>query len=95
MYVITVSFLIKEPHIKHFLEAMHKQASDSMSLEDGCKQFDVCLSDENPNLIFLYEIYDNKEAFELHLKSDHFQSFSQKVESWVENKTVNSFSKEN
>lgn len=88
MYVVTVKFEINPEFITSFMPAMHKQASDSLALEPACSQFDVCISETQNNLVFLYEIYQSKADFEYHLTTEHFKTFSQTVGSWVMNKTV-------
>ena len=91
MYVVTVTFKIDAKHQDEFSKAMLLQAKNSLELEADCHQFDVCHDPENPCVVFLYEIYTNKEAFQLHLQSDHFKSFDANTRSWVEEKTVNTW----
>lgn len=91
MYVVTVKFRINPEFITPFMQAMQKQASDSLLLEAQCSHFDVCVSEEDPNLVFLYEIYTTKGDFDLHLQSDHFASFNQSVSAWVVSKQVECF----
>ncbi len=91
MYVVTVKFLIKESQIKRFMPLMLQQAKDSLALEPSCTHFDVAISDTNPNLVFLYEIYDCKADFDFHLSTDHFVSFSEKVAELVDEKHVEVF----
>lgn len=91
MFIVTVKFLVHAQHREAFLQAMYKQAEDSITLEADCTFFDVCISEENENLIFLYEKYTRKEDFDLHLASDHFVSFAKKVGDWVEEKIVETY----
>ena len=92
MYVITVDFVVKPQFKEVFLAAMKKQAHDSLTQEENCTQFDVCLNAEDPNHVFLYEIYSTQADFQDHLESVHFKKFSEAVASWVESKTVKRFS---
>lgn len=94
MYIVTVKFLVKPGKIDIFMPAMLQQAADSIALEPACRQFDVCLSDTNPNLVFLYEAYDTKADFEAHLETEHFAAFSEKVDDLVASKEVEIFSKQ-
>lgn len=91
MYIVTVKFKINEGDMATFLPAMLKQAEDSLRAEEHCSHFDVAVSDEDPNLVFLYEIYTSKADFEYHLQTEHFKSFSQKVGPWVADKQVEIF----
>lgn len=93
MYIVTVKFVIKETQMDAFMPAMLKQAKDSLSLEPQCTYFDVAISEDNPNVVFLYEIYTSKADFDAHLQSSHFHSFSKTVEEMVEEKHVECFLK--
>ena len=90
MYVITVTFTIKSTHLSEFMTAMLENARASIE-EEGCHQFDVCTDPENPNVIFLYELYTNKSTFDAHLASAHFNEFNDKTANWVDAKEVRAF----
>jgi quinol monooxygenase YgiN len=83
-----VEFIIKAGHAAEFLPAMLENARASREHEPGCRQFDVCLTPGDPHVIFLYEHYDDRAAFDAHLASVHFLAFDALVAPWVERKTV-------
>ena len=87
MFVVTVDFLIKQDHVSSFVKAMKKQAYNSLNNVEGCLQFDVCHDPGNRRRIFLYEVYTDSDAFELHLKTDHFHEFNRTVGDWTESKS--------
>ncbi|UPW18654.1 antibiotic biosynthesis monooxygenase [Agarivorans sp. TSD2052] len=39
---------------------MLENAQASLAQEEGCLQFDVCLSTEQDNIVYLYEVYHSK-----------------------------------
>jgi (4S)-4-hydroxy-5-phosphonooxypentane-2,3-dione isomerase len=43
--------------------------------------------------VFLYELYDDKAAFDAHLKTPHFLSFDARVRDWVERKAVGTWTR--
>ncbi len=88
MFVVTVNFTIRPDHATDFLPAMLENARASVEREPGCRQFDVCRDPEDPHEIFLYEIYDDAEAFQAHLAAEHFKTFDARVAPWVASKTV-------
>lgn len=88
MFVVTVMFQIKPDHIHEFAEAMQANAQFSKDKEEGCYRFDVCKDPDDPNSIFLYELYTDRAAFGLHLESEHFKTFDAMVADWVESKAV-------
>ena len=87
MFVVTVDFQIKPEHVAEFVEMMKKQAANSLRKEEGCLQFDVCLDPSDGGRIFLYEVYKDSNAFELHLKTEHFQEFNKTVSPWTASKS--------
>ena len=94
MFVVTVDFEIKSEYINEFRSRVLQQAKDSLNNEEKCLIFDVCYDEKNTNKVFLYEIYQDKEAFNYHLKSDHYLSFDKDVENWVTKKIVNQLIKQ-
>lgn len=93
MFVVTVRFSVHPEHADHFRAAMLEQARNSLDLEPGCHQFDVATDADNPTAIFLYELYTDKAAFDLHLASPHFEAFDKMVSPWVEHKSVQTFTR--
>ena len=91
MYVITVLFSIIPEHSQEFLQAIVANARTSLAEESGCRQFDVCVSDRNSNDVFLYEVYDSKAAFDVHLASAHFRQFNESTAAWVTAKDIKAF----
>jgi (4S)-4-hydroxy-5-phosphonooxypentane-2,3-dione isomerase len=88
VYVVTVAFAIKRDHVAEFRSAMIENASASRRSEPGCRQFDVCQDPLDPASIFLYEIYEDRDAFDEHVASAHFRAFDARVREWVSSKTV-------
>ena len=91
MYVVTVEFEVLPAHRDSFIKAISANAERSLKDEPGCKQFDVCLSCEQPSSVFLYELYDDPAAFNAHLASTHFVEFNATTTAWVKAKTVRLF----
>lgn len=88
MFVVIVEFESKAGCEAPFLDAVKTQAQYSIEREVECLQFDVCVEPEHPNKIFLYEVYANEGAFKAHTKTNHFASFDQTVQPWIESKSV-------
>jgi (4S)-4-hydroxy-5-phosphonooxypentane-2,3-dione isomerase len=89
MYVVTVEFEIAPEHRDAFITAVKKQAADSLTLEPDCHYFDVCLVERRgKEIVYLYELYTDRAAFDAHLASDHFIAFNEKVTPWTVEKIV-------
>ena len=83
MHVVTVLFETKPEFADQFKTAVMAQAENSIAREERCKRFDVCRDPDNPSRFFLYEFYEDKAAFELHLKTEHYLNFDAKTADWV------------
>lgn len=88
MYAVTVTFTIAPDRMQDFLPLMLANAETSLADEPGCRQFDVCTDPDLPDQLFLYEIYDDRAAFDAHLQSDHFRSFDAQVAGMIADKAV-------
>lgn len=91
MYAVCVTFQIKSGMMDAFMPLMQQQAQNSLANESGCHQFDVCTDAERSGEVFLYEIYDDAEAFRLHLASEHFKTFDAAVTDMLADKQVNTY----
>ncbi|NDW46775.1 antibiotic biosynthesis monooxygenase [Ruegeria sp. PrR005] len=85
MFAVTVTFRIHLERMAAFLPLMIENARASRTLEPGCRQFDIC---RDGGEIFLYEIYDDRRAFDAHLVSAHYMAFDAAVAGMVAEKTV-------
>ena len=87
-YVILVDFLLKPGSRAEFRRAIDTNAGASCRFEAGCRQFDVVEPSDEPDRIILYEIYDDRAAFEVHLKTAHLAAFEAASNHLVTKKTV-------
>ncbi len=91
MYVVAVLFEVTPDAAGAFLARVRQQAADSLAREAACRRFDVCVDPQAPRRVFLYELYDDRAAFDAHLASDHFKAFDREVASLVVAKRVETF----
>jgi quinol monooxygenase YgiN len=87
-YCVLVEFELHSGTEAQFLPVMRAQASNSLALEAGCQVFDVWTASNQPGKVFLYEVYDDRAAFDLHLASAHFHQFDADVAAWIAHKRV-------
>src|SRR5262245_14640561 len=87
-YVILVDFLLKPGSKAEFRRAIDANARASCRGERGCSRFDVVEPRDDENRILLYEIYDDRAAFEEHLKTPHLAAFEAASNHLVTKKTV-------
>lgn len=77
MFAVTVNLKVKPGSVEAFRKAVLQHAKNSLEKEEACRRFDVCFDDDRPERIFLYEVYDDGAAFDLHRESDHYERFNE------------------
>jgi autoinducer 2-degrading protein len=76
LYVLIVKLQVKPESRDEFLEAaIAHDARGSVGTEPGCYRFDVIQDETDPNALYFYEVYRDKEAFQAHGKTSHIAQF--------------------
>jgi len=88
MYAVCVTFRLKDGQADRFMPLMLANAATSQQVEPGCRQFDVATNPDVAEQVFLYELYDDRAAFDAHLASGHFRAFDATVADMIAEKTV-------
>ena len=86
--VIAVTFELQPGTTERFMPLMLQNAQASLHDEPGCLQFDVLSPEDKAETIFLYEVYENDQAFEQHLQTPHFLTFKAAVAELIKSQTV-------
>jgi quinol monooxygenase YgiN len=74
-YVLLVDFEVKPGAADEVIRLVSENAKSAVEKEPGCYQFDVLRVPDDPNRLFLYEVYENEAAFEAHRKTAHLEAF--------------------
>ena len=82
MYTLLVTIEIKPEFRDRFVEEMVLNAKGAVEDEPGCFQFDVVQDANDPNKLYLYEVYRDRAAFEAHLQAPHFLRWRDAVKDW-------------
>ncbi|MGF1697862.1 antibiotic biosynthesis monooxygenase [Vibrio kyushuensis] len=72
MYCIIVKNRVKPENEQRYKSIMTENAQASVRNEEGCYQFDIIQDKETPDTFYLYEIYSNTEALQLHKQTPHY-----------------------
>ena len=88
MYVVTVEFGIEPASWGEFMPLMIENAHLSRTTEPGCRQFDICVDNDKPATVFLYELYDDRVAFDAHLTSPHFKAFAAATQQMILRRSI-------
>jgi (4S)-4-hydroxy-5-phosphonooxypentane-2,3-dione isomerase len=90
-FVIVVDFHLKPGAKAAFRRLIDENARTSCREEPGCRRFDVLEPAGEGDRIVLYEIYDDRAAFDAHLKTRHFARFNEESAALVAAKVVTEF----
>lgn len=71
-----------------FRSLVDANARASVRTEPGCRRFDVIEPLGEPDRVLLYEIYDDRAAFDAHCRAAHFLAFDAASRDLVATKQV-------
>ena len=66
---------IDSNYLEEYKTILKEESSASVRLEFGVISIYPMYQKENPTQVRILEIYANREAYELHLKTPHFQTY--------------------
>jgi quinol monooxygenase YgiN len=72
VYSLLLKTQLQPGSLERFMEAMRVNAASSVTDEPGCLVFDVIRDFSEPDLVWLYEVYESEAAFEAHMLTAHF-----------------------
>ena len=74
-FVVVAEFTVKPGCMEQFLALARADAHGSVTNEAGCQHFDAVQPQDAPDTIILYEVYDDRAAFDTHQKTAHYAPF--------------------
>ena len=60
-----------------------KDLVKSTRLESGCVSYGLYADTENDNILLVFEQWENIDALELHMETDHFKTFDQSIQDFL------------
>lgn len=73
--VLIVEYTLKPGQRDAYVARAREHRDNVLSNEPGCKQFDLIIPDDQPDKAFLYEIYADAAAYEVHGKTKYMQEY--------------------
>ncbi len=74
LLINAVEYDVVPGQVGNFLAALKENGAASVK-EPGCREFDVAVSQKDPNHVFILEVYDNAAAAEAHTATEHFKKY--------------------
>ncbi len=75
-FVVMVDFTVKPGSMAAFRALVDANARASCRDEAGCRRFDVLVPKDEEDRVVLYEIYEDRAAFDAHLATAHYAAFN-------------------
>jgi (4S)-4-hydroxy-5-phosphonooxypentane-2,3-dione isomerase len=69
-----VEYDVVPGQVDNFLAAVKENGAASVK-EPGCREFNVSVSQKDPNHVLIYEVYNDAAAAEAHTATDHFKKY--------------------
>ena len=82
MISIFVSIRVKPGFRGRFVQATLGDARGSVGDEPGCYRFDVLEDASDPDLVHLYEVYEDQAALDAHRKMPHYTRWADEGADW-------------
>jgi autoinducer 2-degrading protein len=74
-YINAIDIDVVPGQIDDYLAAIKENGAASVK-EPGCREFDITVSQKDPNHVFILEVYDDAAAQEAHRQTDHFKKYA-------------------
>jgi autoinducer 2-degrading protein len=92
LYINAVDIDVVPGQLENYLAAIREVGAASIKTEPGCSEFDIAVSQKDPNHLLIFEVYDNAAAFEAHLKTGHYKKYAATAKDIVAKREVHSLS---
>ena len=92
-FAIFVAVKLKPGMLEQYLPLIEVDRASALSDEPGCRHFDILRPEEGGDVVHLYEVYDDEEAFKAHQASPHFTHYAAATETMVEERVIQRLSR--
>lgn len=89
--VNAVDIDIMPGQIDAYLAALKENGAASVH-EPGCREFNIALSQKDPNHVLIYEVYNDAAAAQAHRETDHFKKYAAATKDMVAKRELRTFS---
>lgn len=77
--------------IDAYLAALKENGAASVH-EPGCREFNIAVSQKDPNHVLVYEVYNDAAAAQAHRETDHFKKYAATTKDMVAKRELRVFS---
>ena len=87
--ITIVARILAKIEKKEFVKTELLKLADLSKSDKGCINYDLHQDNENSNLFFVYENWENPDALQKHVESTHFTEYMKATEHATEEFVVN------
>jgi len=91
LLINAVEYDIVPGQVDNFLAALKENGAASVK-EPGCREFDIAVSQKDPNHVLIFEVYNDAAAAQAHRETDHFKKYAATTKDMIAKRDVRSFS---
>jgi autoinducer 2-degrading protein len=91
MFVVLAELSVEPSNHDQFLTHVLENARSARTTEPGCRQFDVSVNPDRRGEFVLYEVYEDRGAFDSHQASAHLKAFREAAGPLLKNRNVRFF----
>ena len=90
LYISAVDVDVVPGQIDAYLAALKENGAAAVH-EPGCREFNITVSQKDPNHVFIFEVYDDAAALEAHRATDHFKKYAATTKEMVAKRDARAF----
>jgi len=83
IHILVVTTRLKPEHRDAWIDRMTRHIQTCRANEPDCLQLDLVQSNDDPDHVFLYEVYESKESFDAHWDSSYQKQLMVDVQGWA------------
>ena len=87
LHIHAVEYDVVPGQVDNFLAALKENGAASVK-EPGCREFDIAVSQKDPNHVFIFEVYDDAAAAQAHTATEHFKKYKEITKDMVVKREV-------
>jgi (4S)-4-hydroxy-5-phosphonooxypentane-2,3-dione isomerase len=90
LHISAVDIDVAPGQIDAYLAALKENGAAAVT-EPGCREFNITVSQKDPNHVFIFEVYDNAAAVDAHRATDHFKKYVATTKEMIAKREVRPF----
>ena len=86
--VLHVELTLKPERREAYLARARQHRDNVRNNEPACQHFEISVEEDNPNLVRLYEVYDDDTAVEYHMQTPYMIAYREETAPMIENRKL-------